>query len=239
MRFRKALLALLLFFPMTGYGEKAERTLSGTAELSIVTTSGNTETETIGTASEILYKPGEWSGRARLNYLQNKVADDLKARSFNMTLRGSRELSQTIEGFTQFGYLRNRFAGFIYKASTDGGISVRAIEARKHKLKIDLGLGYTAEGRTNNEEPHFVNGLGGFTYEWRFSDSASIFNELSYFQNLKDLQDLRVTNTTSLSSSLTSIFSVKVSYLINTLSDPVDGFRSTDTQLSTALVARF
>ena len=83
---------------------------SGKGELSFVATSGNSDTQTIGTAAEVEYRPGVWAVLFKSAFVRSEADGEEKARSLTATLRGSRLLSPRLEVFARGDYLKNPFA---------------------------------------------------------------------------------------------------------------------------------
>lgn len=84
---------------------------SGKGELSFVSTSGNSDTQTLGVGAEVEYKPGFWSFLFKSAFLRSEADNVENARSFLATLRAARSISPRLEAFARGEYLQNTFAG--------------------------------------------------------------------------------------------------------------------------------
>lgn len=212
---------------------------SGKAELSYVSTSGNTSTSTLGFAGELAFKPDPWSVTARGAFVRAETDGELKARSLDLALRTGYKLSERVELFNLCSYFENSFSGIDHRWSDDVGAAWQALTAETHKLKVEAGVGYTKEWRTTEETRSFATGRVGLGYKWAISKTAELSEDLGVLMNLSQTDDWRVQNVFAVSASLTSLFSLKVSHTLNYLHDPPEGFGRTDTVTAAALVAKF
>lgn len=218
---------------------------SGKAELSYVATSGNTSTQTLGAAGEILYQPNPWSVLFRGTFVRAEADGDLKARAVTALLRGARKLCPRLEIYIQDFYLENSFAGIDHRLAAEGGLAYSVLIDGPHLLKAEAGLGYTKEVRVLGDDLSFASARAGLSYKYVFSKSADFSDEASFTEDLKDTGDWRFQNVASVTAGLSSVFSLKVSHALNYLNRPAlrtppnDRFSKTDTITSAAIVAKF
>jgi putative salt-induced outer membrane protein len=212
---------------------------SGKAEVSYVATSGNSDTSTLGAAGEVEYQPLPWSAKAKIEFVRAEANGIENARSFAGLLRGARKLSARLETYALGAYVKNTFAGIDRRLAGEGGFAFLLIAPDPHSLKAEAGLGYTKEDRTNGDDRSFGTARVGLLYKWKFSKTADFSEEASFTESLKDSKDWRFANAASVTATMTNVLSVKVSYVLQTLNEPVPGKKKTDTITSAALVARF
>ena len=84
---------------------------SGTAEVSLLATSGNSDTRTFGLGGEVTYDPGTWKWLGRVSYVESEADDQLRARSQGALFEVSRHISERLDVYGRGGYLRDLFAG--------------------------------------------------------------------------------------------------------------------------------
>jgi len=212
---------------------------SGKAEVSFVSTSGNSDTQTLGAAAEVEYQPGLWSGKAKLDFIKSEANGTTNARSLAGLLRGARKLVGRLEAYAQGNYLKNTFAGIERRLSGEAGLAYDLLPPGAHALKAQTGLGYTSEHRLAASDRSFASAAAGLLYKWTFSKTADVSNEMNYTQDLRESRDWRFGNTAAVSAGLTTIFSLKLSWALTKANDPPPGFKKTDTITKAALVARF
>ena len=212
---------------------------SGKAEASFVSTTGNTDVQTIGAGLEVDYKKDLWDGLAKGAFVQGKTNGVTTARSIAAELRAGRHLSERFELFVQDDYFKNEFAGIDQRLSTIGGGAYSVVKTPAQELKLQIGAGYTRERRSDGPDKSFGTGLAGLLYKWKVSATTDLSEEFAYVESFKDSSDWRITNTFSVSVAINKIFSLKASHNLAYLNEPVPGFGKTDTITSVALVAKF
>lgn len=212
---------------------------SGKAELSFVSTSGNTDTQTLGFAGEVSYKPDPWSVAARGTFVRAESGGDLKARTLDLALRTGYKLAPHLEAFDLCGYYENGFAGIDHRWTEDLGVAWEVLYEGSHKLKVEAGVGYTKEARITDEDRSFATARVAFGYKWAISKTAEFTEDFAFVEDLKDTSDWRIQNVASVSATMTSLLSLKISHTLAFLNQPPAGFRKTDTITSAAIVAKF
>jgi putative salt-induced outer membrane protein YdiY len=210
-----------------------------TAELSLVATGGNTDTQTLGAGGSFVFRPGEWITRGRAAYVRSATDDEDTAESLVLDLRQSRTISPRADVFGRAAYLRDRFAGISHRTTIDAGFGWLVVDEAPHSLKVDAGAGATHEDRLAGGNETFGIGTLGALYRWRFSESSELTDQFLFTADLGDAPNWRTQNALALTVAMTRVLSVKVSYDLKRINRPVPGFQPTDTMLTAALVAKF
>lgn len=211
----------------------------GSAELSLVDTGGNADTQTLGTAGTLVWRPGPWTTEARASFVRSEASEVETARSLVVGVRQSRAISPRLDAFGRFEYLANEFAGVESRLSFDGGLGYRLLQGPVHTLRTDAGIGYSRESRLTDSDLSFVLASVGGAYQWIFSRSFTLGDTTLLTASLQDGEDWRFRNALTVTASLTRRVSIKLSHELNFANAPVLGFGRTDTVLSAALVLRF
>lgn len=212
---------------------------SGDGNLSYIITAGNAKTSTFGAGANLFYKPTHYVYSLKSAFIRTSANDVQTANQFNTDLRAERSVSERFSVFAQYGFLRNTFTGFLSRNSGDLGVGFVAIQSQEHTLKTELGAGAITENRVGGGDQSFATAVGGLIYTWKFSKTAEVSNDTRGLLNLKTSEDWRLNNTLALSAAMSSIFSIKFSYVVQYLNLPVAGRKNTDTITTTALVAKF
>ncbi|HEV8268956.1 MAG TPA: DUF481 domain-containing protein [Thermoanaerobaculia bacterium] len=212
---------------------------SGKGELSYVSTSGNTSTQTLGFSAEAEYKPDPWAFLAKAAFVRAEADGEVKAKSFAALLKGSRKLFDHVDGFVQAGYVHNTFAGIDARYAGEAGIGYGVLTEGRHLLHVEVGLGYTKENRVLGDDRSFATARAGLQYKCVISKTAEFTEEPQFVEDLKDTNDWRFNNVAALSASISTVFSLKVSHTFNYLREPPAGFGRTDTITAAAVVAKF
>lgn len=234
-------LALLLTLAIPLAAQQTEPSLwSGSGEISYVSTSGNTDTSTLGTAFDLLYQPRPvWSAELKAAFVDSENQGEQTARALTALLGVNRDLRETLTTYARAAYLQNRFAGIDRRLTYEAGLGWDVIETDRQALRLEAGLGHTQEERIDSPDVSFASGRTGANYRWNFSETSSFNEELSLLMNLESGGDYRILNVASIQAGLTSIFSLKVSHALSYVAEPVPGFESTDAVISAAIVAKF
>lgn len=208
-------------------------------ELSFVATGGNTDTQTLGLGTSIVWRPSPWTTEARIAFVRSEADDVLTAKSLVTEFRESRAFNARLEAFGRLGYLTNEFAGIDHRTAIDGGIGYKVLTGPVHTLRFDGGLGFARETRVTGEglsDPIANLGAG---YKWQVSTTADITNATLFTASLDEASDWRVGNGIAVTAALTDLLSLKLSHEVKFVNQPVPGFERTDTLLTFALVAKF
>jgi putative salt-induced outer membrane protein len=211
----------------------------GSAEFAFVGTSGNSSTQTIGLAGELIYRPSPWEAKIKANYVRNEAQDQVEAQAFVLAVRAQRSIRPRLSAYGQYGYQRDRFAGILNRNAVEGGIVFSAIEQAPHKLIVDAGLGYANEQRLLGDNLSTATLGGGGVYTLKISGTSEVSEDGHFVSSLSNGSDWRYVNAVALTAKVASIFSLKASNTIRYLNLPVAGFKKTDAVTAIALVAKF
>jgi putative salt-induced outer membrane protein YdiY len=209
------------------------------AELSMVATGGNTETQTIGAGMAVTWRPGVWTTRSRASFVRSVTDDELTAESLVSEIRQSRTLTPRADVFARAEYLVNRFAGIGDRITAEGGFGWLLLQRPAHSIKIDGGAGLTHESRLAGESLTFASATVTSLYKWQLSATTTVNEEATLSTDVAEPANWRVQNGLNLSHNLTRILTVRISHELKHVNRPVPGFRKTDTVVSAALVTKF
>jgi putative salt-induced outer membrane protein len=216
-----------------------------TGETSVLVTSGNTDVATIGLAAETTYRPDPWSIKGRAAYLTSRSSGTKMAESYDAALRGERKISQDLSLFLSGAYLKNEFTGFKDRIGSEVGIGYLIYADNGHSISSEIGAGVIREnlisgaGGTTLGSRTFLNGRAAAEYKWKISETAEFSDTVTFLENLATTQDWRLSNTAALTAMMTQTVSLKVSFRVDHLNQPVTGKKATDTTTAIALIAKF
>jgi putative salt-induced outer membrane protein len=212
---------------------------SGSAEISFLSTTGNTSTSSFGGALEVDYKPAPWALIFKTNYLRAESNDVTTAEQFGASVKGIRDLTPRIDVYAEGIYFRNRFAGIDSLVTGDGGAGYKILTGPAHTLRFELGVGYTHKDQAVGENRSYASGRAGIGYAWKFSKTASFTDDMSYTLDFSDSSNWIFANKAAVAAALTATFSLKASWTLLYNNEPVPTFKKTDTATAVALVAKF
>jgi putative salt-induced outer membrane protein len=209
------------------------------AEVSLIATTGNTDTQTVGLGGSLIWRPDPWMTEARVAFVRSEADDVETAESLTAILRQSRMLTPRVDVFGRVGFLSDEFAGVDARTTLDGGVGYKLLLGPIHTLRVDGGAGYSHESRVTGDDLSFALLSGGAAYKWQISKTADLTDAAIYTQSLEEGEDRRFGNAIALTAAITSVFSLKAAHELKFVNAPVPGFEKTDTLMSVALVARF
>jgi putative salt-induced outer membrane protein len=213
--------------------------IEGKAELSFVSTGGNTDAQTLGTAGDVSWRAGAWKTEARAVFVRAETDDRETARALLAELRESRAISTRLDVFGRGGYQRDVYAGIDARVTLDAGLGWLAVDRAPHVLRLDGGLGYLSENRLAGDDLRSAIAQAVAKYKWALSRTTELTHDAAFLLPFEDRDAWRYANTLAVSAGLSRLFSLKLSHTLAYLHEPVPGFRKTDTILSAALVAKF
>jgi putative salt-induced outer membrane protein len=210
-----------------------------TGELAFVGTRGNTSTSAFSVNGEDIARPTNWLIRNRVLFIRNESNGVVTAQSFLYGLRTERVLNPKVSAFGEYGYFTDKFSGVTSRNTIAGGLSFKMVNTATQSLATDVSLGYMNEQRlTGSDISSGTYGFGG-TYQWKFSPTATLDEDAHLVGAFDRSDDWRIGQLLSVTAQLTSIFSLKVSYLVRYNNFPAPSFKRTDTTTSVAFVAKF
>lgn len=208
------------------------------SEASLVQVGGNTESESYSAKQKTDYTFGLNTLTAAGRYLQTKSGSTETAKAWEASLRYERSLSDSWAAFVQRGAESNFYAGYVQRDNSDLGAkyifwkndssSLTSEVGVRDQVTLAGGLRYSATmGRLYVE------------YNTKMSDSVSGKFWAEYLPNFDDTKAWLVNYEPSLSVMLSSIFSLKTSYLVKQANIVEPGAKNEDTTLTTSIVAKF
>ena len=219
-------------------GEETNR-WSGTAEMSALATSGNSDTRTFGLGGEVVFDPGTWKWLTRVAYVETEADDVLRVRSQSALLEASRTMSKRLDMYGRGGYLRDLFAGIERRLTTEAGLAYQVISTEPHSLQLLGGGGFIREQRLAGDGLSLATTNATGRYTWALTETSALTEEAAFVADLSTGDNWRFSNELAATAALSNRLSLKVSHKLSYLNEPVPGFRKTDTILAAALVANF
>ncbi len=214
---------------------------SDQAEFSYVETGGNSETSTLSLKNELNVKfSDKLSGTWKVGALAGQSDGVRTAESYYTELRGDYLLTERLYAYLNAGWAKNTFAGLDFRIYSGPGAGYKILLGPKHFLSAEAGLNYVSEDYTNNTDDDFLEGRFFGKYELAFNDTNKFSQSLEYLHDFSENQDYNIISETSVTSVLSTNYSLKVSYIVKYDHMPVPAtLDDTDTILAAALVANF
>lgn len=171
-------LAASVLSPAVVAAEEAQGPWRAEAELGLVSTSGNTDTETFNAKAELGYESAPWKNRLRLEALHSSDGSDTTAERYLVSGRLENHFDPRHYAFGTARYEDDRFSGYDYQLSETVGVGRRVIETPALVMNLEAGAGArhseTDEGERQDEA---IGRLAG-DLTWNISPSAQFTEEV-------------------------------------------------------------
>lgn len=228
--------ALLAASPATAQEDNA---WSGTLGLSFVTTSGNSDTTTLGLDLGLKRTPDPWGWELAAFFLRSEQDGETTAERYGGSLRADRKLDERWSLFGSLSADHDAFAGYDLRGIVASGGTYHALLGPVHELSFDAGLTWTTEDLVAAEDRDFLGGMLGLSWAWHPRKGTTLGERLVWYPDFDETSDWRLTSETSLQAALSERLALKVGYLVRYDNEPVPGFDTTDTTTTISLVVGF
>ena len=209
---------------------------SGEAELGIVATEGNTETQTINAKAKAVNERDKWKHQASVDALNTEDNDTTTAERYTLTGKTSYKLSVRDYLFGIVTYEDDRFSGYDWRASEAVGYGRRVIAQEDLELDLEAGVGARQSKLDNGtEEDEGLIRLYGLL-AWDVSDTSKFTQELSSEIG----EDTTISKSvTGLKSQINGSLAMKLTYSVKHVSDVPPGIEKVDRKTAVTLVYSF
>jgi len=230
---------------------KAETDLS--AELGFAWTTGNTMNYTLNAGLNASHK---WSknklgvvggvnqgqsmvdgdGDGQLSDAERDLGYSPTAKRVFVDARYDRFFGEKNSLYVLGGWFTDTFAGYDYRAHEQIGYSRQLVSNDKTKLVAELGADVAQENYVEGIDPGsavIVAARVLVGVDHKFNENVAFSDKLEAYENVLSPADFRLTNTASITASLSDRFSLKLSHSLAFDNVPVEGYRNLD-QTSTA-----
>jgi putative salt-induced outer membrane protein YdiY len=211
--------------------------VEGSAQFTFLNTNGNADTQSLGTGGEMVWRPGVWTHTAKLAFAQNETDGLLSARSLTGLFRASRQLRERLSVYGQYDYLRDVFAGVEQRHVAEVGVSFRAVDSGRQRLRLDGGFGYMNEVGPD-DELNTATLSAAAQYRLALSATSEFTYEPRYLLTLSDTGAWKFGQEATLAVAINSVMGLKLSHIVRYSADPPFGFETTDTIMAVSLVAK-
>lgn len=222
--------------PLMAAEEDGIPTWRGDAELGFISTSGNTDTETLNAKVKVINEREKW--KHTITAEATKASDSGVVTAQRNFMSGKTDYKFTKRSYI-FGLLQyedDRFSGYYYQASFVIGYGNKIIDTDTLLLDVEIGAGTKQSkletGETTDEGILYT----GMEVDWKLSKSAS-FNEKLSVENGE--QATTTKSISALKAKINSKLASKITYTVKHVSDVPVGIEQTDKEMAVTLVYNF
>jgi putative salt-induced outer membrane protein len=241
MRAARLFVALCIFVSVVSAAYAEEKKWADEAELSFVSTGGNTEIVSLSGKNLLKYTfTDKLLGTWRLGALYGETDNVKTAERYFTDLRLNYLFSDKIYFFGMGGWLQDKFTGIESRYFIGPGAGYRFFTGPKHFLDAEAGINFVTEDYTNNTEEDFLEGRLYGLYQYLFSEKNKFSQSLEFLYDFDDSDNYGINSETAFITALSNYLSLKTSYEIRHDNKPVPAtLKETDTILSVTLVVNF
>jgi len=234
-------LMILLWLTLPSIAAADDSKWQDEAELSYVSTGGNTEVTSLSGKNKLTYRftdklKGVWDVSA----LYGETEGEKTAERYATEVRFDYDFNAKIYLAGIGGWLQDEFAGIDRRLYLGPAVGYKILTGPKHVLSAEGGVDYVTEEYTNDEDAEYMRGRAFGSYEFLLTEKSKFTQTLELLYDFEDSDNYNVNSVSALITSLSDTFSIKTSYEIHYDNEPVpDDLEETDTILSVALIVNF
>lgn len=213
-----------------------EEGFSGRAALGYLSTTGNTETESININFEMGWNYDAWHHRFTGLAVRSSTSNVTTAEAYGLNWKTDYDINETSYWFGLVAWNKDEFSAYEQQIREAVGYGRHFIDTERHELSGEVGLGARqADRRDGTKQDRAILRLSG-DYIWRISETSR-FNQVLSIENGSD--NTYVEATSSLSADIMESLAIVVSYTIRSNSDVLPGTEKTDTFTSVSIEYSF
>lgn len=227
---------LIAFLPLLSWAQ-----FKNESEFSTVVTGGNSQVKTYLARTTNDYAWAKNAIKFGGHYTYGESGETVSARDWDLNTKYDHFLADHFAltfGQVTEGY---KFQGVKARYNEDAGLKYFFVKSDKKNFFSEVGYRYTIEDRYQPQENQYSNKARAYT-EWnhKYSETLQYKFWAEYIPNFSQSKDYLVFYEASMTSILTSLFSLKVAY--KGIYDNVPGIagnKNYDYTYTTSLVAKF
>lgn len=206
------------------------------AEIGYVSTSGNTQTDTLNAKGMASTDRENWRHKMEVTAL--KASDEMgtTAEKYTFSAQSDYKLRDPNYLFGLITYENDKFSGYQYQTGESIGYGRRVVNEPSVKLDLEIGPGARQSKLDSGETDNEALLRGAAKLEWDISASAKFTEALT----VEAGQNATITKSvTGLSARINGSLSMKITYTYKNTSEVPVGTDDTDTETAVTLVYNF
>lgn len=213
-----------------------DTTWKGNVEIGYVTTSGNTETESLNAKAKVETEREKWRHTINFEALNSSDQNVTTAERYMLSGQSSYKMGKKNFFYALVSYEDDRFSGYDYRVTESIGYGRRVIGEPNLTLDLEIGPGARQSKLDTGETEDELMARGAAKLAWKVSATSKFTEDLSTEVG----EDVTVTKSiTALSAKVNSSLATKLTYTIKNTSDVPPGIEKTDTEMAVTLVYDF
>lgn len=221
--------------------EEEKSPWTSSAELGLIRTTGNTETQTTAVKVDVVYEVEKWRHTGHFEGYGSSSEDGaghnvVSAERYELSGKSDYKINEFDYIFGIVKLQKDRFSGFEYEHILSAGYGHKAIKQENMELDLEIGPGirlFKPDGLGSDDEA--ILRLSA-NYWWQITDHSKFTQELS-----TDIGE-EITSTksvTGLQADISGTLAMKLTYTIRNKTEVPVNTEKTDTELGVTLVYNF
>ena len=236
MRIRRLLLLTTCLLGAATAFAQDEEGFSGRAALGYLSTTGNTETESVNINFLMGWNYAPWHHRFSGLAVRSSTASVTTAEAYGLSWKTNYDITETAYWYGLLAWDKDEFSAYDQQVREAIGYGRHFINTERHVLSGEIGIGARqADLRDGTSKDEAILRLSG-DYVWNISDTST-FNQTLAIENGSDNTYLEAKS--SLSADIRDNLALVVSYTIKSNSDVLPGTEKTDTFTSVSVEYSF
>jgi putative salt-induced outer membrane protein len=205
----------------------------GNVEIGFVTTSGNTETESLNAKAKAETEREKWRHTVSLEALSSSDQNVTTAERYLLSGQSSYKFGNKNFMYGLVTYEDDRFSGYDYRVTESVGYGRRLIGEPTLTLDLEIGPGARQSKLDSGETEDELMARGAAKLLWKVSPTSKFTEDLTTEVG----EDVTVTKSvTALSAKVNSSLATKLTYTVKNTSDVPPGVHKTDSEMAVTLV---
>jgi putative salt-induced outer membrane protein len=228
-------LAILTFFATAGFAQDEEG-FSGRAGLGYLSTTGNTETESLNINFEMGWNYAPWHHRFAGLAVQSSTSDVRTAEAYALNWQSDYDINEFSYWYGIAAWNKDEFSPYEQQSRVAGGYGRHFIQTERHDLSGEIGAGYRqSDLRDGTSANKSILRLSG-EYTWTISETSR-FNQTLAIESGSD--NTYTESISGLGVDINDDLALVVSYTLRNNSDVLPGTEKTDTFTSITIEYSF
>lgn len=232
---RLFVLAAVMLSATAGIAQDEEG-FSGRAGLGYLSTTGNTETESVNVNFAMGWNYAPWHHRFIGLAVRSSTSNVTTAEAYGLNWKTDYDINETAYWYGLIAWDKDEFSAYDQQIREALGYGRHLIQTERHDLSGEVGVGVRqADLRDGTTQDDTILRLSG-DYTWTISDTSRFGQTLA----IESGSDNTYTQaTSSLGVDINAAFALVVSYTIKSNSDVLPGTEKTDTFTSVTIEYSF
>ena len=206
--------------------------------LSYLSTTGNSDTKSLGFSGHYADKWGLWGLDAAASAIRASEDGTTTAENYDASVRGSRDLSDRLALTAGLSGHKDRLAGIDLRTQADLALRWKLTDSDRWTASALAGPSWVREDPVDDAADNHLGAILQLDGAYTISENAGATARVSYLPNLEDATDYRAETELGLQAAINRRLAMKLGYLWLFDNQPVPGFDKSDTRTTASLVLR-